>query len=570
MLPLVALEEEGRTPKFNFQLEKRNLGVVHLHSISRIYGENGTEILELLFKNPAGAIPVILKRLKQKDAEWRKARQELNKAWKETIDKNYERSFDHRSHSFRNTDKRFYSAKNLVADIKGGVAEAGVTAEDLLKSPGISFTFPPELKDLLGDMHPGLVLAYDSADQGALQDVYRVICHAMEATGCSPNDKERIAALWRDLLRVFFNMPVYFLYGSSVGNIDFDINATLGLDPATVGDSEKIPVDIAEAWQVDSTVLTLFGSGKVMAFRPADNTYQIKLPFGVGFLKPAVIIGAEELPVNALEAIGVTFDANLNEFVNNVNITEKRSKCLPSDFVTDPSKIFYGTQMTYIFFRLHHTLYWRFVLARRLANESLDKVPTDVHPMKQFDEEDDESDAFKTIDTSKPVYKSFLSQLYALMDGSIDNARYEDVCRQLLSNKAYFVYTLDKVIQQLIKCLQSMANDENVTKLVGIFMHHRSHPNGVDPAAYQHHVSSTLSHTLEDVYRIQLITRSLNDTTEPIVVACQLLGTLPSGNASATQNIKAPQAILTDAEEEEMDVVRDANGDHSSMDVVDN
>lgn len=40
-------------------------------------------MLELLRKNPAGAIPVILRRLKQKDLEWRKARQDLNKTWKE-------------------------------------------------------------------------------------------------------------------------------------------------------------------------------------------------------------------------------------------------------------------------------------------------------------------------------------------------------------------------------------------------------------------------------------------------------------------------------------------------------
>lgn len=66
-------------PKFNFSLEKRNLSTVHLNAITRLYGEHGSEILELLRKNPAGSIPVILRRLKQKDVEWRKARQELNK-----------------------------------------------------------------------------------------------------------------------------------------------------------------------------------------------------------------------------------------------------------------------------------------------------------------------------------------------------------------------------------------------------------------------------------------------------------------------------------------------------------
>jgi hypothetical protein len=38
-----------------------------------------------------------------------------------------------------------------------------------------------------------------------------------------------------------------------------------------------------------------------------------------------------------------------------------------------------------------------------------------------------------------------MGQLFSLLDGSSDSARYEDMCRQLLSNKGYFVYTLDKV-----------------------------------------------------------------------------------------------------------------------------
>ena len=119
ILTMRALEEDARVSKFNFQLEKRNLSVIHLSAIARIYGENGTEILELLRKNPAGSIPIIVKRLKQKDSEWRKARQDLNRGWKDTMDKNYDRSFDHRSLLFKQQDKRFYNIKNLVTDIKG-------------------------------------------------------------------------------------------------------------------------------------------------------------------------------------------------------------------------------------------------------------------------------------------------------------------------------------------------------------------------------------------------------------------------------------------------------------------
>ena len=64
---------------WQFRLDRRSLGVIHLKAIARIYGEHGNEVLELLRKNPAGAIPILLKRLKQKDEEWKQARTELNK-----------------------------------------------------------------------------------------------------------------------------------------------------------------------------------------------------------------------------------------------------------------------------------------------------------------------------------------------------------------------------------------------------------------------------------------------------------------------------------------------------------
>ena len=314
------LEEGGANPRINLQLEKRNLGVVHLSSIARIYGESGTEILELLKKNPVGAIPVIVKRLKQKDIEWRKARQDLNKGWKELVDKNYDRSFDQQALIFKMQDKRFYSAKNLVGDIKGGNSEL---EQYLLQvAPGILKEVPAPLVDLLGDMQPHLTLEYDASDQGALRDVYRVVCHAMEVSNMGSSDKERIATLWRDLLRVFFNMPVHFLYGPSTMSTNFTspeeasdggmdvISNNEGLAGITAGE-DSVPLDPAEAFQSGTRVLTLYGSGRVIGFRSEDNIYQVQLPYGVGFLRPSVVIGAEELPATALEAIGVTTDAQV-------------------------------------------------------------------------------------------------------------------------------------------------------------------------------------------------------------------------------------------------------------------
>ena len=38
--------------------------------MQRIYGEHGAQMVKLLRENPAYAIPIVFKRLQQKDCEW--------------------------------------------------------------------------------------------------------------------------------------------------------------------------------------------------------------------------------------------------------------------------------------------------------------------------------------------------------------------------------------------------------------------------------------------------------------------------------------------------------------------
>jgi histone deacetylase complex regulatory component SIN3 len=208
--------------------------------------------------------------------------------------------------------------------------------------------------------------------------------------------------------------------------------------------------------------------------------------------------------------------------------------------VQDPCKLFYGTQMCYIFLRLHHAMYVRLRAARQLAAEAAQAqaqaMAEGVHP------HDLEAEMFigegaggsssgegagagaggaSTKPAPKQVYNYFMSQVLALVEGTVDNARFEEFCRSLLGNKSYVLYTLDKLIAQAVKHLQAMANDENVTKLIGLFVYHTNKQEGrhasasasgssgagtqgVDPVLYRNHVSCILSHTMEDVFRIQV------------------------------------------------------------------
>lgn len=105
-------------PQFQYRLDRRTLGPFHFSTVSRLYGDHGPEVVDLLRKNPAVAIPVVLKRLRQKEEEWCAAREEAKSGWKEIVHKNFYKSLDHRTHQFRREDKRQTSNRVLLQQIK--------------------------------------------------------------------------------------------------------------------------------------------------------------------------------------------------------------------------------------------------------------------------------------------------------------------------------------------------------------------------------------------------------------------------------------------------------------------
>ena len=55
------------------------------------------------------------------------------------------------------------------------------------------------------------------------------------------------------------------------------------------------------------------------------------------------------------------------------------------------------------------------------------------------------------------LFCRFMTGLYNLLDGSSDNAKFEDECRAILGNQSYVLFTLDKLIYKLVK--QILARD---------------------------------------------------------------------------------------------------------------
>ena len=86
------------------------MGAVYERLILRIYGERGDEILYLVKTAPKATIPVVLKRLLQKQEEWRQLKTDMMPIWTDVYEKNYAKSLDHQSFYFKQMDKKSLSA----------------------------------------------------------------------------------------------------------------------------------------------------------------------------------------------------------------------------------------------------------------------------------------------------------------------------------------------------------------------------------------------------------------------------------------------------------------------------
>lgn len=84
---------------------------LNLRCVERLYGDHGLDVMDILRKNPAHALPVILTRLKQKQEEWTRCRSDFNKVWADIYAKNHYKSLDHRSFYFKQQDSKTLSAK---------------------------------------------------------------------------------------------------------------------------------------------------------------------------------------------------------------------------------------------------------------------------------------------------------------------------------------------------------------------------------------------------------------------------------------------------------------------------
>lgn len=493
--------------RYQYTFDKSILNVVHRNSISRIYGDSGSEILDLMVKNPTVTIPLVVERLRQKDMEWRKVRPRLNRRWKEMAEHNYYGSLDHRSLTWRTTDKRAISTRTLVAEIRDRAAHNGREGPaafqarlDKAKEENGAFyetTMGGALKRQLDLTNlpkpdrrlftPHMSLMYENTSW-AVRDAYRILSFALERGSISPPDKERCHRMWFDFLGPWFNLSVDWMMNPAVKYQETTKPVKPSELPRVVSNGDESMAEDEEEESADedgemsarvvtedvrqikhhdkhdspsyldhhplpagATVSTVYGDGRIIECRRSDDTYVVLLPFGKAYLRPSAVL-CSIMPVEK------------SAYTTMLRADDRTKLDRRGD------KLAIGSQSLYLFFRLHQILIRRLGIAKKLAYSVRDDR-TLVNMVEQMPGDD-------PVALGKRRYDAYLSLVFALLEGNTvsgshaDGGKYEDRVRSLLGHGAYELATMDKLISHIVKNLQSMANDDTMWNLVQLYRRH--------------------------------------------------------------------------------------------------
>ncbi|VEL29268.1 unnamed protein product [Protopolystoma xenopodis] len=115
------MDRMPRDELVNFRLDDSLGGdsaILMRKAIHRVYGDKAGDIIYGLKNCPSNACPLVIQRMRQKDAEWREAVRQYLRSWSEQDSRNYLRSLDHQGAIFKQKDAPLIRSKALISQIE--------------------------------------------------------------------------------------------------------------------------------------------------------------------------------------------------------------------------------------------------------------------------------------------------------------------------------------------------------------------------------------------------------------------------------------------------------------------
>ena len=403
---------------------------IHIRAIRRIYGDKSTEIIEGLKRSPHVAIPVVLRRMKAKEEEWREAQKGFNKIWREQNEKYYLKSLDHLGTNFKQNDVKSLRSKALINEIEtifeerneenAGKTDMGRSASS--QSGGN------------GSGGPHLKLSYKSR-QKVLEDAADLLIHhAKRQTGITKEDKRRIKTLLRHTVPDLFRHPRQELSEDERENDDDDA------DDKESSEQETTTTTKSGRERRKSSKMTNGGRGGNGNGGGGNGGGSMKTPSTTASATGSIISGAPD---------------------------------------EDEYTLFLANSHWFVFLRLHHILCERLTkIGDRAAILLQEEREEAMKSRSRANGRNRDNDSVAVALRLKPkaevevdqYYPHFLSMVKNLLDGNIEATQFEDSLREMFGIHAYLAFTLDKVIANAVRQLGHLVTDQTCLQCTEMFL----------------------------------------------------------------------------------------------------
>ncbi|XP_072450579.1 paired amphipathic helix protein Sin3b isoform X1 [Chiloscyllium punctatum] len=373
--------------------------VIHRRAIYRIYGDKAPEIIDGLKKNPATAVPVVLKRLKAKEEEWREAQQGFNKIWREQYEKSYLKSLDHQGVNFKQNDTKALRSKSLLNEIES-VYDERQEQNSEEGCPGVS--------------GPHLMFVYE--DKQIMEDAASlIIYHVKRQPTIQKEDKDHIKRI------IYHFVPDLFF--TQRGELSES-------EDSTDDEMESVPRHSQSS--------------------NADTGQK-------GTASPQSSLAEERLDLRDQVA---EYQKNLDDVYN----------------------LFFVNNNWYFFLRLHQILCYRLLRIYRQAEKQLLEYQMEKEKEKQLQDGRKEKASDPAVELRlkqqseielEEYYPAFLDMVRNLLDGNIEPTQYEDTLREMFTIHAYIGFTVDKLIQNIVRQLQHLVSDDVCVQATEVYLSER-------------------------------------------------------------------------------------------------
>ncbi|KAI8084776.1 uncharacterized protein BX664DRAFT_267268 [Halteromyces radiatus] len=438
--------------------------------LKKIYGsDRGSEIIQMLYSDPARVAPVVMKRLKQKDKEWTKGQLEWNKVWREIDEKNYYKSLDYQGLTFKTTERKTITNRYLLNEIESIYQHQDDEDDDT-------------------DKHP-----MDNVYQFTCDDIYKdisllIFSYMEHQTGFSKGDRDKV----RHFLQLF--VPRFFDMDDEDEDME-EANDQDGDEGDDTNPSSPPSEDYSDADHHQGKTnnkkqrrqVQQRSSQRQQAFRSSSRIKTATANNNRSKLKSDGLSNDEEDSSNQSENRTDRTNENNDEqplilekqtistatsptTSSTSSISETALSSLPSLDEYDQSKqqFLFGNSHFYCFIRLYEILFGRLAkmkrLGEKLGNESKADDFNSVAEKLGL-----KSNRFDNIDLTQGHYKALLEQIDRFFDSDVDIAMFEEIARYLFTTEAYILFNIDKLVHALVKQIQTIIGDEKSMELLRLY-----------------------------------------------------------------------------------------------------